>query len=556
MKLRHLNILFALLLVSCAIKDDIPYPIIEATVTSFEVQGQCDESDAGFAAAQINKSDATIDIFVSDTVSMNSIRVLKMEVSNDAEIVPSSACLHPESFPKNSFSRPSTSDNTWIDLSSGTATFTLRTYQDYEWRVRVKQVVLSEVEFGGQVGDAIVDPVNHNVIVYVSANQDLRAVAVKKFRPAGQHCTVMPDPSSTPTYDFSQMRTFTVVPGNGRGTASWQVFVYHTEAQQGVTASHFARCATATVSGQCPTGASLVLNYRRQGDNDWQTVPEGQINVNGSKYAAEITGLMAGGTYEYQVHAGNVETGVQSFTTVAPQQLENSSFDEWHIEGSGTRALYLPWAEGANKYWDTGNHGATTVGASNSTYVDENGRRFANLASKYIVIKFAAGNIFTGEYIETDGTNGVLSFGRSFTSFPTKMRFDFKYRTSTISRTGGEWKEAWGDYITRQLYEGLKGQPDSCCVYIALGDWVPETYKGVTCPYLIRTRPSALHLFNKNDSHLIAYGEMTCGKDVSSWSTETITLNYRVRDRQPKYIIVVCSSSKYGDYFTCSKSTT
>ena len=30
---------------------------------------------------------------------------------------------------------------------------------------------------------------------------------------------------------------------------------------------------------------------------------------------------------------------------------------------------------------------------------------------------------------------------------------------------------------------------------------------------------------------------------------ETITLNYRVTNRQPKYIIVVASSSKYGDYF-------
>lgn len=551
MKLRHLYILLTSLLVSCAIKDDIPYPIVEAAVTAFEVQGQCDASDAGFAAAQINKADAVIDIFVSDTVSLNAVRILKMEVSNNAEIIPgSSVCIHPELFPQKGFERPASTDNTWIDLSRGSASFTLRTYQDYEWRVRVHQVFLRDIQMSGQVGDAVIDSVNHNVIIYVNANQDLSAVAVQKFCPGGQHSTISPDPTATPTFDFSQMRTFYVTPGNSRFSEVWQVFVYHTEAQQGVTASHFARCTTTTISGQCPVGSTPVVTYRRQGDSDWQTVAQGQVSVDGSKYSAEISGLMAGGTYEYQVRAGETETGVQTFVTVAPQQLENSSFDEWHIEGEGTRALYLPWAENGQCYWDTGNHGATTVGASNSTFVDEGGRRFANLSSKYIVIKFAAGNIFTGEYIETDGTNGVLSFGRPFTSFPSKLSFDFKYRTSTITRTGGEWKEAYSDYISRQLYESLKGQPDSCCVYIALGDWVPETYKGVSCPYLIRTRPSALHLFNMNDSHLIAFGQMTCGRDVSSWKTETITLNYRVRDRQPKYIIVVASSSKYGDYFT------
>ena len=275
-----------------------------------------------------------------------------------------------------------------------------------------------------------------------------------------------------------------------------------------------------------------------------------EINVNGTRYTAEVTGLTPGTTYEYQVTAGTNTTNIQTFTTVAAQQLDNASFDQWHIQGSGKNALYLPWAEGGTQYWDTGNHGATTVGASNSTYVTEGNRTFANLQSKYIVIKFAAGNIFTGEYVETDGTNGVLNFGRPFKAFPTKMRFDFKYKTSLITRTGGDWKDAYGDYITRQLYEGLKGRPDSCSVYVALGDWTPTDYKGKTCSYLIRTRASALHLMDMNSPNLIAFGQMTCGEDVTQWTTKTIDIEYRVRDRQPTTIIVVASSSKYGDYFT------
>ena len=143
----------------------------------------------------------------------------------------------------------------------------------------------------------------------------------------------------------------------------------------------------------------------------------------------------------------------------------------------------------------------------------------------------------------------MLSFGRPFTAFPTKMRFDYKYHTSTITRQS-KWEEAYSEYISRQMYDNMKGQPDSCNVYIALGDWEPVKYKNAVCPYLIRTRPNELHLMDMNDPHLIAFGQMTQGSDISQWTTATIDINYRVRDRRPKYIIVVASSSKYGDYFT------
>lgn len=539
------------MLCSCTIKDDIPYPVLEAAITDFIVSGQCDDNDAGFATATIDKSNALINVQVSDTVTLSSVRVMRMEVSNNAEIeVTNQNAIVANRFPKQGFSQPKSTDNTYLDFSKGEVTFTLHTYQDYTWKVRVHQVMRREVLLQGQVGDAIIDSVNHNIIVYVNASQSLNAITVHKFKPAGQHCKVVPDPTAAQTYDFSKTTTFTITPGNGHGTAAWQMFVYHTQEEQGVTATAFARCVNATVSGKCPTGVTPTVEFRRQGDTSWTQVANGLIAVDGSKYTAELTGLVAGGTYEYQVSANDKSTGPQTLTTVAPQQLENGSFDQWHIEGSGLKALYLPWAEGGTCYWDTGNHGATSVGASNSTYVTEGGRTFANLESKYIVIKFAAGNIFTGEYLETDVTNGVLNFGRPFTSFPTKLRFDFKYRTSTINRDGGDWRESYGDYITRQLYERLPGQPDSCNVYVALGDWDPVDYKGTQCRYLIRTRPSALHLMDMKDSHLIAFGNFTCGRDVSTWTTQTIDINYRVTNRQPKTIIVVASSSKYGDYFT------
>ena len=554
-------LIFLLLLSSCVIKDDIPFPIREAVVTAFEVDGQCDAGDNVYEEANIDKTTRTVDVYVSDTVDLSALTIKRFEVSNEATIIPEEGiCLHPNQFPTTSFWRTMGDTSSKVNFSNGNVHFTLRTFQDYEWTIRVRQLILREVHIEGQIGEAVIDPVNQNVIVYVAASKDLSKLKVHRFSLGGTHGTVSPDPTLESEYDFSEMRTFQVTLAGSREKQTWQVFVYKTDAVEAISASAFPRSVSATISGTVPMGTQPFVEYHASSTSEWTTVNMSQVSVAGTRFTADITGLRPGTTYTYRVTSGTAESNEQTFTTVAEQYLLNGGFDEWSsIIASSGKELLQPWAEGDIHYWSTGNAGATTVGNSNSTYVDEDGRRYANLQSKYIVIKFAAGNIFTGEYIETDGSNGVLSFGRPFTSFPTKMRFDYKYKTSTITRTGGDWKEAWGNYISKSMYENFKGQPDSCSIYIALGDWEPVSYqvqfgarKGetVVCPYLIRTRPSALHLFDMNSPNLIAFAQLTKGEDVNEWTTETLTINYRVRDRQPKYIIVVASSSKYGDYFT------
>lgn len=546
----------ALTVTACAIKDDIPFPIREAAVVAFEVDGQCDAGDNSYAEATIDKATRTVEAYVGDTVDLSALTIKRFEVSHEATIVPEGdICIHPNQFPSTSFWRTMGDTSSKVDFSNGDVHFTLRTYQDYDWTIRVRQLIMREVQIEGQVGEAVIDPVNQNVIVYVASSKNLKNLKVQKFSLGGKHGTVSPDPTKENEYDFSTVRTFQVTLAGNRETQTWQVFVYKTDAVETVEATAFARSVSATVSGTIPMGTTPVVKYHAEGTSEWTTVNSSQVTVTATRFAAELTGLRSGMTYTYSVTAGAVGSDEKTFTTVAEQHLVNGGFEAWSsITANSGKELWQPWGEGDTPYWSTGNAGATTVGNSNSTYKDEDGRRFANLQSKYIVIKFAAGNIFTGDYIDTDGSNGVLSFGRPFTSFPTKMRFEYKYHTSLITRTGGDWKEAYGAYIPKSMYENFKGQPDSCSVYIALGDWEPVTYtaKGVTytCPYLIRTRPSALHLFDLNDPHLIAYAQMTKGEDVNSWTTETLNLDYRVRDRQPKYIIVVASSSKYGDYFT------
>jgi hypothetical protein len=184
------------------------------------------------------------------------------------------------------------------------------------------------------------------------------------------------------------------------------------------------------------------------------------------------------------------------------------------------------------------------VGNSNSIPTEDTstgGGRAAYLESKWIVIKFAAGNIFTGTYLKTDGTNGVLGFGRPFTAFPSKLTFDYKYMSMPM------------DKVDESLSH-LKGRPDSCSIYIALWhveDNEYEEYQGDKYPLIIRTKPGKEQsLFSADDPRVIAYGQFTNGNTVNNWTSESITINYKNTELPPTHILVVASSSKYGDFFT------
>lgn len=87
----------------------------------------------------------------------------------------------------------------------------------------------------------------------------------------------------------------------------------------------------------------------------------------------------------------------------------------------------------------------------------------------------------------------------------------------------------------------MKGEPDICHIYIALSD--------KSEPYEIRNNPSNRQLFNKDDANIIAYGEFSSNESTSSYKQIEIPLEYRYTNRTPKYIIIVASSSKYGDYY-------
>jgi hypothetical protein len=557
MKHIYRNILFLIALMACAscdIKNDIPYPIVHGQITEFEVEGQCGEDGGENITTIIDKEKRQVNIYVNDTVNIKRLRVKKITLAGatynpdvNYQDTPSldidpAKCSDYNRFPKNGFSKPDSRFDTRVDFSKPVK-FVVSTYQDYEWTVKVTQIIIREIEVENQVGKAVIDPDLCNAVVYVNKSQKLSELKVNKFTLGGKSGSVSPDPSKATHYDFSDICRFTIRTGWDE-TQIWRVSVQHTEEEIKTTATAFARNHQAIISGDKPNNTEPLVEYRKKGESVWNKVDIANIKTTSTTYKATITNLEAGTEYEYKVASGKYEVEMQAFTTATLQQMPNSSFDDWHTDASNAK-LYCPWAAGGTSFWDTGNRGATTVGNSNSFPTDDNSTgsgKAAYLESKYIVIKFAAGNIFTGTYLKTDGTNGILGFGRPFTAFPTKLTFDYKYTSKEIDKVGDK------------SMEYLKGRPDSCNIYIALwhiedGDY--EQFQGDKYPIIIKTKPGQdQNLFSVNDPRVIAYGNFTSGTTVTSWTPETIEVKYKNTEVAPTHILVVASSSKYGDFFT------
>ncbi|WP_302524849.1 PCMD domain-containing protein [Phocaeicola barnesiae] len=516
---------------SCAIENDIPYPIVEANIESMTVEGQRGADQNSSADAIINKNARTVTLYVNDGVDLSNLKITSLKITSGAELLAdSAACKNYDKFPTTGFtsldSIPLSSD-TRMDFTNP-VTFTLRTYQDYVWRVTVNQIIQRDIEVEGMT-DYVIDANSRTVIVYVK-DQELTNLNVTKMNLGGEYGTVSPDP--TTIKDYSSPVKFNVRRSWEEYSYEWTVYVYpdNGETNSGSTDA-FAMTTRATVNGKVQSGKTPVVEYCKQDEASWNTVPAANVSVSGNTFTATLTGLSPSTTYKYRISVDGTAGSELTFTTAAATPLENGSFDDWSSEVATNGTLWQPWS--TSSFWDTGNRGATTIADSNSIPTSEtcNGSgKAASLETRWVVMKLAAGNIFTGSYVRTDGTNGVLSFGREFSSFPSKLRINYKYTSATIDKIGED------------ALSYLKGQPDSCHIYIALTDWDQ--------PLEIRTRPSERQLFDKNDSHVIAYAEYISGNSDSQYQQKDLVLDYRYTNRTPKYILVVASASKYGDYFT------
>ena len=290
----------------------------------------------------------------------------------------------------------------------------------------------------------------------------------------------------------------------------------------------------------------VKIYYRESGITDWSVADAvaSQDNV----YSANVTGVDGGRTYEYYLEYADQQKGVVATFKTFGVQIPNAGMEEWQ----GDSPL-LPYT--SKQWWDTGNHGSSTLGKNVTTNSNEvrpgsTGKSSAFLKSQFVGIagigKFAAGNIFFGKYLSTNGTNGVIGFGQPFTYDyrPKKLVVWYKGRVGSCDYAGGP--------VT-------KGDSDKATIYVWLCNWTGQ--------HSVSTADSSTFVNPETtattaEGNVLGYGvwnrvitSTDSGAD-NGWQKLEIPITYREGEGfsgvKPNYLVISCAASGYGDYFAGS----
>lgn len=281
-------------------------------------------------------------------------------------------------------------------------------------------------------------------------------------------------------------------------------------------------------------------------------------------YSATLTGLTPATEYEYRLLVPDPQTkeptvagSSLTFTTEAAPTIPNGGFEAVSKnESSEYYSFYDPSSSivaNQTKWWDSGNAGST-YSISTTTITDpdtsnfKEGSQSVRLHSANVMgLKFAAGNIFCGEFAGVSGLDGKVNFGRPFTGRPTALRFWVKYIGGKVDNAGGPE----GSELTTNDFD--KGQ-----IKFALGTWDNKKYGGsATCPVQVYTADKETFWQIDSIEGTIAYADIVLQGDgsESEWQQVTLTLDYKDEATIPKYIIISAAASMYGDYFAGSSSS-
>lgn len=509
-KIRHIFFCgFIATLLSSCLKNDIPYPTIEAAFLSMGAEGE-------ISSAVIDNENRNVSLNLGETVDLSNVKILTYEVTEGANL--------------------SHIITNGIDLTEP-FNVVLTLYQEYHWTITASQLIERYLTVEGQVGESVIDVPGKRAIAYVSKNTPLSSIKITSLKLGPADITTMSPDFSGQSVDFSH-GPVSISLSYLNKNETWTIYVETTDVAVDVT-SVDAWTNVIWAYGSAETGKNNGFEYRESGSTAWNKVPDSWTTINGGTFSACIRHLSANTAYEVRAYSDNLYSSVHEATTGGYYEIPNASFDYWWKDGK----IWCPWVEGETAFWGTGNKGATTLGDSNtfpSSDTWDGGPGFsAQLDTKFVGIatvgKLAAGNMFSGDYKKTDGTNGILDFGRPCSEHPTHLKGYWKYTCVPISHTSSE-------------YTHLKGQPDTANVYIALTDW--------TAPYEIRTNPKNRQLLDKNADYIIAYGSIQSGETIPNWTEFSIKLDYKDTHRVPSYILIVSSASKYGDFFTGGSGST
>lgn len=518
------------LLASC-IKNDIPYPVVQLEILGVEGEGfTC-------AASDIDAKNRVVTLHLDETTDISHVRIDSIRVTDGARAS--------------------------VPLSG---TFDLRTrqeivlslYQEYAWTLCAEQTIERRFVVEGQIGAAEFDVQRRMAWAKVPMETDLRHVTVKELKLGPKGITTM-SPSIEELTSFETYRTVDIRYHDFE--ERWMLYLEKTDVTVELTRAD-AWTRVIWLYGQGRPDTRMGFRYRVAGTEEWLEVPSEALTVDGGTFSCCLSGLQPETTYELKAFSDADESPVTERTTDAEEPLTNGGFEEWCTESG----IIYPGLTRDGAYWGTGNTGAAVAGVVLTDKTEEvrpgsSGRYAARLESQLAGIagigKLAAGNLFIGRYVATRGTNGIVGFGRPFTKRPVALRGWVKYTCGQVTDVGQDLPA--GVTVT-------KGDPDCGIIYVAVGTWTKEKY-GVCeqeegeklvgtdeVPICIDTRDRTT-VFNPNGPDVVAYGELTFDRTVGEWQEFVIPLKYTTTEVVPTHIVLVCSASRYGDYYTGSRES-
>lgn len=531
--------LSGILLVGC-IENDLPYPTIRGEIEKLSIQGM--------TSVKIDDASATVSVKVVDTLDLRDLRVEQLVVTTGMTVIPdSSACKDFIHFPDTGFtsvdSLPKTV-NTRMNFKQPVSII-LRLYQDYLWTIKVEHDIQRSAEVVNQVGEPMIDTFTKHMVIYVdSAKQpSLKNIQIQSLQLGPSIAQIEPEPTNVK--DFTRPRIFKVSAFGD--SEEWTVSVRYPSADmQASTLSAWSK--RAYIEGKTTTG-NVSVKYRyitndtraddeTSSESEWEYALSDEIVIKeDGSFIVTLTHLKPGRTYEYQLTVDGKAEKLKTFETEPEEQLPNLSFDDWYQDGK----VWYPNKDMSSDYyfWDSGNKGTSIAGGRNPTSQEKKDvikGSALRLASEYVVVKFAAGNVYSGNFVDIIGMKGaMLDFGRPYTSRPSALKGYYKYTSGVIDNVGSK-------------YGDMMGQKDSCHIYVAL-------FKNWTKPFRVNSETETFVDTSWENEDLIAFGELKTDQSNSDYKEFRIPIKYKDYATKPTYIVMVASASKYGDYFTGSTSS-
>ena len=524
------KIVLILLLVSglsSCIKNDIPLPVVPLSITNVEGEG--------FKMDYIDTKTKTVYVTLEEKTDIKNVYISNVDYSEDAELS------------KELIGR--------FDLREPLIV-TLSFYQDYEWKIVATQNFERYFKVKGQVGEETINVDELEVTIPLPIGTDLTEIEIVDFKLGPEEVSHY-SAAVGDKLDLSlSHRTIDV--DYHDIVEVWRINTQLVEVQVELSKCEvWAKVAYLEAYGD--TDNDYGFRYRKAGVSEWTEVSKDDISTQSGSFKTTVYDLEPETDYEFIAYSGEETTASVALTTEKADLLPNGGLEDWDFKSG----IWSPNASDAFPVWGTGNPGSA-IGGVNITTPDETelrpgtvGVKSAELKSQKVLgLKLAAGNLFIGKYVATKGTNGIVGFGTPFTSRPRFLRGWVKYTCGTIDNVGPVLPPG------KNIEKGVS--PDEGMIYIALGTWTPEEY-GVSAaepekvygtadqPIIVDTRDKGT-FFNPESDAVVAYGEAVYDKSFG-WTQFEIPLDYNLTSVLPTHLVIVCTGSRFGDYFTGSSNS-